>query len=238
MTEKENLAYTDIYNEKDDRIIPLDVTLKTQFERVFGADFSKVKIHIGHYSDRKTREAGAFALTIGNDIYFANGQYSPETISGVKLLAHELQHVVQYQNDRSVEYPEDINALETEASEIEFLFDTLSLHDIDAPVFGQTTVTQLDQTETASKTAASLHKDTITDEQLTGLDTFVKKDKSLNYTIFLPSNKKLELNAEEYGALKKILRTELVNYFNTSKNEMTNEEWESFVVKYTNFIRK
>ena len=230
-------SYTSNDDENNDKILPLDVTLKSQFERVFGSDFSNVKIHIGHYSDRLTREAGAFAVTIGNDIYFANGQYSPETISGIKLLAHELQHVVQYQNNRSVQYDEDITALESEASEIEMLFDTLMLHDISAPIVDQTSISQIDQSEAANKASAGLKKST-TDEQLVGLDKFVQKDKSFGYKLTLPSKKQIELSVEEYAVLQHILKKEIIKYIETQKNMLTIEEWERFVIKLVKFLRK
>ena len=38
---------------------------------------------------------GAQAFTLGNDIYFDDGQYRPDTGSGRHILAHELAHVVQ-----------------------------------------------------------------------------------------------------------------------------------------------
>ena len=38
---------------------------------------------------------GANAVTVGNDIFFANGRYAPETAEGENLLAHELAHVAQ-----------------------------------------------------------------------------------------------------------------------------------------------
>src|SRR5262249_41024056 len=37
----------------------------------------------------------ARAFTIGHDIVFGIGQYTPETIAGQRLLAHELTHVIQ-----------------------------------------------------------------------------------------------------------------------------------------------
>jgi hypothetical protein len=32
---------------------------------------------------------------VGQDIYFAHGEYAPDTTAGGHLLAHELTHVVQ-----------------------------------------------------------------------------------------------------------------------------------------------
>jgi hypothetical protein len=37
----------------------------------------------------------AQAFTVGQDIYFAHGEYAPDTTAGGHLLAHELTHVVQ-----------------------------------------------------------------------------------------------------------------------------------------------
>jgi hypothetical protein len=40
------------------------------------------------------------AFTIGTDLYFAPGQYNPQTIQGERLLGHELTHVVQQRAGR------------------------------------------------------------------------------------------------------------------------------------------
>lgn len=61
----------------------------------FGADFSKVKVHTDTNSVEMNQKLGARAFTHGNDIYFSNGEYSPESSTGKRLLAHELTHVVQ-----------------------------------------------------------------------------------------------------------------------------------------------
>ena len=64
-------------------------------ERRFGADFSAVRIHTGDYAVQMSRELGAQAFTVGNDIYFDAGRYLPEQQSGRQLLAHELTHTLQ-----------------------------------------------------------------------------------------------------------------------------------------------
>ena len=61
----------------------------------FGADFSDVKIHTGSESVQLNRELNAKAFTVGNDIYFNEGQYSPGSGEGKHLLAHELTHTLQ-----------------------------------------------------------------------------------------------------------------------------------------------
>jgi len=74
---------------------PLPESVRAFFEPRFGRDFSHVRVHS---DDRAARSAGAInaqAFTTGRNIVFGSGQYSPESTSGRKLLAHELTHVVQ-----------------------------------------------------------------------------------------------------------------------------------------------
>ncbi len=65
------------------------------------------------------RALGARAFTIGRDIFFGAGQYAPETPAGLRLLVHELVHVVQQGPWRagSRTYPVGLphNLLEVEA---------------------------------------------------------------------------------------------------------------------------
>jgi Domain of unknown function (DUF4157) len=61
-------------------------------EPFFGADFGDVRLHTDAVS---TREAAALAYTAGSDIVFAPGRYQPDGDLGLRLLAHELTHVVQ-----------------------------------------------------------------------------------------------------------------------------------------------
>ena len=68
---------------------------KKFFEPRFGYDFSEVKIHNNPDAVKSSRSINALAYTTGNNIVFNENQFSPETDSGKKLLAHELTHVVQ-----------------------------------------------------------------------------------------------------------------------------------------------
>jgi hypothetical protein len=65
-------------------------------ESFFGANFADVRIHVGH----EASSIGALAFTIGSDLYFAPGQYNPQTMQGQQLLGHELTHVVQQRAGR------------------------------------------------------------------------------------------------------------------------------------------
>jgi Domain of unknown function (DUF4157) len=59
-----------------------------------GVDFSSIRVHyVG--ADRECRAVHASAFTVGSDIYFADGAFTPHTQAGLWLLAHEVAHVVQ-----------------------------------------------------------------------------------------------------------------------------------------------
>ena len=64
-------------------------------EDQFNADFSNVRIHTDRKAVGLSNELGAQAFTHGNDIYFNEGKYNPETSGGRHLLAHELTHTIQ-----------------------------------------------------------------------------------------------------------------------------------------------
>jgi hypothetical protein len=74
---------------------PLDRATRSFFEPRFGHDFSKVRIHTGAQAAGSAADVAAKAYTVGNNIVFNSGQFSPLTQEGRRLLAHELTHVVQ-----------------------------------------------------------------------------------------------------------------------------------------------
>lgn len=73
----------------------MDGSTRTFMESRFGSDLSHVKIHTGAESVMMNRELNAKAFTVGNDIYFNEGEYNPSSDSGKHLLAHELTHTLQ-----------------------------------------------------------------------------------------------------------------------------------------------
>jgi outer membrane protein OmpA-like peptidoglycan-associated protein len=66
-----------------------------------GYDFSDVKLHTDHIADHHATELNALAFTTGHNIVFRSGQYQPDTVSGKRLLVHELSHVVQQKRNAS-----------------------------------------------------------------------------------------------------------------------------------------
>jgi hypothetical protein len=82
---------------------PLPGNVRSFFEPRFGYDFSNVKIHTDSVAAKSAQSVNALAYTSGNNIVFNKNQYSPETDSGKKLLAHELTHVVQQSKSNKLE---------------------------------------------------------------------------------------------------------------------------------------
>ena len=78
---------------------PLSHDTRSFMENAFSRDFSHVRIHTGEQAVGMSRDIHAKAFTYGDNIYFNQGQFSPETPEGKSLLAHELTHVVQQDED-------------------------------------------------------------------------------------------------------------------------------------------
>jgi hypothetical protein len=75
----------------------LDGETRSQMEPRFGRDFGEVRVHRDGRAAASARAVNALAYTVGRDIVFGAGQYTPGTVAGRRLLAHELTHVVQQQ---------------------------------------------------------------------------------------------------------------------------------------------
>lgn len=78
---------------------PLADKIREPMEQAFGADFSGVTVHTDSTSDQLNQSIQAKAFTTGQDIFFRQGAYQPESRGGQELLAHELTHVVQQSSD-------------------------------------------------------------------------------------------------------------------------------------------
>src|SRR5438477_4385688 len=74
---------------------PLDRETRGFMESRLGADFGDVRIHTDSKASESAKSVQAHAYTVGNDVVFQSGKYSPESDSGKRMLAHELTHVVQ-----------------------------------------------------------------------------------------------------------------------------------------------
>ena len=73
----------------------LPAPVQAEMGSKIGADFSGVSIHTDSQAVGMSNALGAQAFTHGNDVYFNEGKYQPESSQGKHLLAHELTHTVQ-----------------------------------------------------------------------------------------------------------------------------------------------
>lgn len=81
--------------------LPADI--KNEMNNSFQTDFSNVKIHTDNEAADMSRKLNAQAFTHGNDIYFNQGKYNPETKEGKHLLAHELTHTIQQGSSNQIQ---------------------------------------------------------------------------------------------------------------------------------------
>jgi hypothetical protein len=77
---------------------PLDLQTRQFMEPRFGRDFSSVRLHTDSHAADSARSVNAMAYTAGDHLVFNQGRYAPETVSGRRLLIHELAHVAQQGN--------------------------------------------------------------------------------------------------------------------------------------------
>ncbi len=74
---------------------PMPAAVRGFFEPRFGKDLSAVRIHTDAAAGRSADALGARAYSIGSNVVFGGGEYSPDNASGKHLIAHELAHVGQ-----------------------------------------------------------------------------------------------------------------------------------------------
>lgn len=98
---------------------PLPQGYRSFMESRLGVDLSRVNIHTGNEASQLNRSLQAQAFTHGNDVYFNEGKYEPESRHGQHLLAHELTHVVQQGGSQPAPnvQKEDTNAIPSSQEE-------------------------------------------------------------------------------------------------------------------------
>ncbi len=74
---------------------PLPASIRNFFEPRFGHNFSDVRVHTDGQASELATRLHAKAFTLGSNVVFGSEQYSPETATGKRLLAHELTHTIQ-----------------------------------------------------------------------------------------------------------------------------------------------
>jgi hypothetical protein len=74
---------------------PLDSETRSFMEPRLGYDFSGVRVHTDDPAAESAKAVKARAYTAGSHLVFGDGQFTPGTAPGRRLMAHELTHVVQ-----------------------------------------------------------------------------------------------------------------------------------------------
>ena len=67
----------------------------------FRQDFSQIRVHTDTKAAESARAVNALAYTVGHNIVFGAGQYTPHSNQGKELLAHELAHTLQQEGTSS-----------------------------------------------------------------------------------------------------------------------------------------
>ncbi len=98
---------------------PMQPVLRQDMEQRFGHDFSNVRIHTGHAAEQSTRDVNAHAYTVGHNIVFGSGQFSPASNTGSHLLAHELSHTIQQGTSASLINQSAVNEPSTRNSNLQ-----------------------------------------------------------------------------------------------------------------------
>ena len=93
--ETSNDVTNEISNVRSSGGSSLDNNTQEFMESRFGYDFSRIRIHRDAKAAESAQSVNAFAYTVGQDIVFGDGQYSPNSTVGRTLIAHELVHTIQ-----------------------------------------------------------------------------------------------------------------------------------------------
>ena len=90
---------------------PLESGLGQQMGAALKSDLSDVRVHTSPAADQLSRQLSATAFTTGQDIFFRQGAYEPQSGAGQELIAHEVTHVVQQSSGQvSSSGPMTVNA--------------------------------------------------------------------------------------------------------------------------------
>jgi Domain of unknown function (DUF4157) len=87
----------------------LDSETRAALEPKFGHSFSDVRVFADSGADRLAREYQARAFTVGQDVYFRDGEYDPNSPGGLGLLAHELTHTIQQRGAKHDNQPLEVS---------------------------------------------------------------------------------------------------------------------------------
>jgi hypothetical protein len=74
---------------------PVPAELRAQLEQTTGTELSEPRLHTDQQAAAAASGVNARAVTLGQDVFFASGEFQPGTPDGNRLIAHELVHTIQ-----------------------------------------------------------------------------------------------------------------------------------------------
>jgi Domain of unknown function (DUF4157)/Pretoxin HINT domain len=79
---------------------PLREEERAIFERIFGIRLDEVRVHAGQAEDEAAEALGADAFAVRTSIFLSRRSFAEGSPNADRILAHELMHVVQFQEGR------------------------------------------------------------------------------------------------------------------------------------------
>lgn len=222
-----------------DRFFPLDMKVKEQYERLLGSDLSKVRIHTGPEADSIARSNGALAVSIGYDLYFSQGMYAPDSEEGLKLLAHELTHVVQFQRGDRLLYAEDIAVLEDHALALESALADVRLHGVHRSVIAADGSESVNPEAIAEARAESGQEAPLSISTTgTGMDTFRGRSRGTRYHVQLPSGKTVAMRGDEYRQMIERVSLGVREWLEEEQMVHTSEEYDRLMLRFYRWLHR
>ncbi|SIR10240.1 protein of unknown function [Alkalispirochaeta americana] len=227
------------HRRDEDRVFPLDMATREQYERLFGVDLSLVRIHLGPDAEAITRSNGALAVSIGYDLYFSQGSYAPDSEEGLKLLAHELAHVVQFQRGNRLVYAEEIELMEEYALAMEASMSRVRLHGVHGPIVGTGTESGIDPEglDEALRDAGQEGYAGGNPEEKS-MAAFENRNRRITYRVQLPSGRMVRMSRGEYHAVMDRVSDGIRAWLEDERRARTTEEYEQLMLRYYSWLQR
>ena len=113
---------------------PLPNETRTHFEQAYGQPLGDVRIHTGPTAQRLSESLNAAAFATGSDVFFAPGVFQPDQPAGLRVVGHELAHVIQQRYGP----PSDVDALQPPSHPAERQAEALAARAVDKPMVAPT----------------------------------------------------------------------------------------------------
>lgn len=128
---------------------PLEPETRQRFEQAYGQPLDDVRVHTGPAAESTAQSLNAIAFASGQDLFFTQNTYEPNSPQGLSLIGHELAHVIQQQYG----VPGDADELRPPDDRYERQADQLAARALDTSVFPNAPAAQSKATSAAVQRA-------------------------------------------------------------------------------------